>query len=321
MSCYCFTRLEVSVILCNITYNTRPGITSALAPVVEPTINSPLVNTPTCEVFVNCGRTGSTVESSESRLHKVCMRLQHQVILLCGVQMYHIHTTTNTIIINQTHRCKLDRFGVSPRCSSCNCSCNFTLNITQSLVVLLVIVNTLPFATNDVLDESRFNKSPFATPLALLSSRTDTIKSLFDLHWASFESVIINAPPPVEFTTNCLRKVTDVTDVLALLSVFSVLILFFLSFLRRRFLFWSCSATRFQLQAQLLLQQRNATETARVSSSVMDATILSPTPILITSPTRSSERNLVPKPDTVVPEPWVETVPLKENVESRTYRE
>ena len=76
----------------------------------------------------------------------------------------------------------------------------------------------------DRLDESRFNKSPFATPLALLSSRTDTIKSLFDFALnVSFESaVIINAPPAVEFTTNCLRKVTDVTDVLALLSVFSV---------------------------------------------------------------------------------------------------
>ena len=56
-----------------------------------------------------------------------------------------------------------------------------------------------------------------------------------------------------------------------------------------------------------------------MSSSVIDAIILSPTPaMLITSPTRSSETNLVPKPDTVVPEPAVETVPLSENDVSRT---
>ena len=48
-------------------------------------------------------------------------------------------------------------------------------------------------------------------------------------------------------------------------------------------------------------------------------TILSPTPaMLITSPARSSVTNLVPKPDTVVPEPAVETVPLSENDVSRT---
>ena len=154
-----------------------------------------------------------------------------------------------------------------------------------------------------------------------MSSRTDTIKSLFDFALnVSFESaVIINAPPAVEFTTNCLRKVTDVTDVLALLSVFSVLILFFLSFLRRRFLFWSCSATRFLVAGTVVVAAPGATETSRVSSSVIDATILSPTlGILITSPTRSSETNLVPKPETTVPEPAVEIVPLKENVESRT---
>ena len=40
--------------------------------------------------------------------------------------------------------------------------------------------------------------------------------------------------------------------------------------------------------------------------------------MLITSPTRSSVTNLVPKPDTPVPEPAVDTVPLNENDVPRT---
>ena len=77
-----------------------------------------------------------------------------------------------------------------------------------------------------------FRISPFATPPAPLSSRTDTTKSVFDfaLNVSFVSAVTINCPLEVELTTNCLRTVIAVTDALPLLSVFSVLILFFLVF-------------------------------------------------------------------------------------------
>ena len=162
-----------------------------------------------------------------------------------------------------------------------------------------------------------FRISPSATPLALLSSNTDTKKSVFDFALnVSFESAVTTrAPPAVELTTNCLRSLTEVTDALLLESVLSVLTLFFLSFLINRFLFWSSNFARFLVAGTVVVATPGATVTARVSSSVIVFTILSPTPaMLITSPTRSSVTNLVPKPDTVVPEPAVETVPLSENV-------
>ena len=90
------------------------------------------------------------------------------------------------------------------------------------------------------------------------------------------------------------------------------MILFFLNLRSRIFLFVSCNAGLVLVTGTVVVTEPGATVTAKEVSDEIVFTILVPIPLIsITSPARSSDWKAVPKPVTVVPEPAVETVPVK----------
>ena len=164
-------------------------------------------------------------------------------------------------------------------------------------------------------------------PIAEPASRMDNTKSVFDFApKVSFDAAVtITCPELFEFTTNCLRTLTDVTETFSFESVLSVLILFFLNFLIRRFLVWSISLARCLTAGTVVTAVAEFVPRTTVVSLVIVFTFAiksappAPAPVTLTiSPTRSSVVKSVPKPLRFAFEPFIDTEPDNENSASRT---